>query len=289
MRISMLIALISLGCGGGDDVSVDIKATAADCTWYLDADGDTYGNLLSAAAACSMPAGYVEGSTDCDDTDPLSGEPILWYPDADGDGIGGTAVLGPMCSAPDPTYVKSDGVSDCDDNDVAVYPGAPEICLDGVDQNCDGLDGCTLWNDGFESGTLDAALWNPAAGSVVLGSDPTAAGAWALSLGDGNATLSSLAVDSSTCVGGIGWFFLSQRGPSTPQFGDTLFFEWFDGIDWRTSHQWTGDGLPDSGFTPHEGVIVSSDALHGLLRVRLRTSGGPDFAFWVDNFAVDCL
>ena len=34
--------------------------------------------------------------------------------------------------------------NDCDDNRADVYPGAPERCGDGVDQNCDGVpdDGC---------------------------------------------------------------------------------------------------------------------------------------------------
>ena len=27
---------------------------------------------------------------------------------------------------------------DCDDHDVTIFPGASDICLDGVDQNCDG-------------------------------------------------------------------------------------------------------------------------------------------------------
>jgi subtilisin family serine protease len=29
---------------------------------------------------------------------------------------------------------------DCDDSDSSVYPGAPEVCNDGIDQDCDGVD-----------------------------------------------------------------------------------------------------------------------------------------------------
>ncbi|MBN2467241.1 MAG: putative metal-binding motif-containing protein [Deltaproteobacteria bacterium] len=43
-------------------------------------------------------------------------------------------------------YTESQG--DCDDHDAGVYPGAPETCGDGIDQDCDGSDPlCSLCAD----------------------------------------------------------------------------------------------------------------------------------------------
>lgn len=50
--------------------------------------------------------------------------------DADGDGF---------TTASDGTCVASEQI-DCDDTDKNIYPGATEICGDGIDQNCDGSD-----------------------------------------------------------------------------------------------------------------------------------------------------
>ena len=38
--------------------------------------------------------------------------------------------------------LESDPLTDCDDGEAAVYPGATEVAYDGVDQDCDGADLC---------------------------------------------------------------------------------------------------------------------------------------------------
>ncbi len=68
----------------------------------------------------------------------------IWYLDADGDGYAGSTIL--ACTSPGALYTSAllTPVLDCDDTDNTIYPGAPEIINDGIDQDCDGLDETTL-------------------------------------------------------------------------------------------------------------------------------------------------
>jgi hypothetical protein len=57
-----------------------------------------------------------------------------FFLDADGDSFGGTTTM--QACAPPEGY--TDKGKDCDDDDPAVYPGAPEVC-NNVDDNCNGV------------------------------------------------------------------------------------------------------------------------------------------------------
>ena len=60
-------------CGGGDedcDGQTDEDDAADAASWYVDADGDGYGDPDQASTACEQPEGWLADGSDCDDADP---------------------------------------------------------------------------------------------------------------------------------------------------------------------------------------------------------------------------
>ncbi|MFT5459769.1 MAG: hypothetical protein ACI9K2_006284, partial [Myxococcota bacterium] len=137
-----------------DDPSLDLSTMY---TWYVDVDGDGYGVPSDTFEACTAPDGFAPNDDDCDDRDPLSGPPSLWYPDGDADGYGdidGEPLEPvPSCDAPGPGAAPDWLGLDCDDLEPRIHPDAPDLCEDGIDQDCDGVDepcvraSCLEWLD----------------------------------------------------------------------------------------------------------------------------------------------
>ena len=108
-------------CGNGIDENCDgIDEDANLEIYYLDADGDGFGDAFEDSLSCNLPVGYVLNGDDCDDTN-------VMYLDIDGDGFGGEIMVD--CGVTNSL--------DCDDENIDIFPGAEEVC-DGIDQNCDG-------------------------------------------------------------------------------------------------------------------------------------------------------
>ena len=104
--------------------------------WYADNDNDLFGDPNTLVSACIQPAGYVNASGDCDDTDPMTGpgfaeleDLTACMKDADDDGYGAVG--------DEDSPFESGG--DCNDDSAEFYPLAPEDdCYDENDYNCDG-------------------------------------------------------------------------------------------------------------------------------------------------------
>ncbi len=136
-------------CDGVDNNcngEVDEVSSPDATVWYLDADGDLWGDVRFQIKACGQPVGYVAQAGDCNDEDKraypqnqevcdgidnncVSGidedsaiDVFTWYEDSDEDGYGNKDVVVQACANPS-TSVWVEGLPlDCDDTDPDVGP-----------------------------------------------------------------------------------------------------------------------------------------------------------------------
>lgn len=110
--------------------------------WALERD---LGKLVNADCDDTIPEVFSGAEETCDGLDrncdghPYDGAVDMhtYFLDLDRDGFGGIEFQD--CGQTVPGWSSAGG--DCDDDDPGSYPGAPDLCGDDVDQDCNGMDG----------------------------------------------------------------------------------------------------------------------------------------------------
>ncbi len=246
------------GCNDSDDNDSSTTTVA----WYMDADGDGYGDPDISTQAETQPTGYVSDNTDCDDNDvgihpsasDICGDFIdndcdgsdpacdttLFYKDADADGYS-DGTTQEAVSQPTGYYTSSALIStwsDCDDKDAGIHPGATEACNDGKDNDCNGNIDC---ND--TACVNDASCDDDTAGVTVDVTYPIVDTGQTLFYDDTNEITEPETDD--TFYGQDAQYSGNQASYTTSSDGLTVLDN-VTGVIWTQTADWNDDGTIDS-------------------------------------------
>jgi hypothetical protein len=161
-------------CDGLDndcDGEVDEAATGGLARWFLDTDGDGWGDSAAFVDDCTGPPGYVANSGDCNEGDPFISPAapeidtnevdencngfFACFSDADGDGYGRGLATDTWATACGPEPAAAVDGGDCNDNVATISPAAVDLANDELDNNCDGAWNCVIDGDDDGYGTSD--------------------------------------------------------------------------------------------------------------------------------------
>ncbi len=162
-----VIGTNALGCSNSDTLFASVSPSV---TYFVDDDGDGFGNLNFTDDFCYQPDGWVTNSDDCNGSDVLINPNAteicngaddncdnlvddgfvlgIYSMDSDSDGFGNVNSVINSCFQPI-GYISD--ATDCNDNNASINPNATEIC-NGLDENCNGQadDGLVFSNYYFD-------------------------------------------------------------------------------------------------------------------------------------------
>lgn len=274
--------------GMGDDGAHD----ALD--WFADSDGDGYGISDEYAEACEAPSGYVDNVLDCDDTaattypgadelcdgvdnncddvidEDTAVDAPTWYYDGDGDGYAAETKTVVTCTQPSGYLATPD---DCEDEDDTVYPGAEEICGDGVINDCE-----ASVSSAVDACGLDAELSLSESRAFLVGEDRYGEAGFAVSqAGDFNGDgLDDVIVgapyhDEASEDDGRAYIVFGDASGEVDLSSADVIFTGYSGNDFAGYSvaglgDWDGDGLDDVAIGANQaGVYVVAGGSSGAL------------------------
>lgn len=120
----------------------------------LDVTGGTSYTIMGTSQLLSVPYALHAKTVEAYDACSLF---TFYYADRDNDGFGDAFNVVFSCTPPT-GYVTDN--TDCNDNEATAYPGAIEICGDGIDNDCDGIAEVCSVQQRLDNGETPCQIFN---------------------------------------------------------------------------------------------------------------------------------